>query len=47
MKLRFRVCYNESAFNFKANVMNKKKRRSSKKLIEKVAYHIELFHIFI
>ena len=25
MKLRFRVCYYESAFNFKANVMNKKK----------------------
>lgn len=39
MKLRFRVCYNESAFNFKTNVMNKK-RRWPRKLFEKVAYQM-------
>lgn len=41
MKLRFRVCDNESAFNFKTNVMNKKKkRRWPRKLFEKVAYQM-------
>lgn len=46
MKLRFRLCYNESAFNFKANVVNKKKTLAGE-TDWKVAYHIELFHIFI
>lgn len=46
MKLHFRVCNNESAFNFKANVMVKKKEVGREDWLKKIAYQMQLFHVF-